>query len=200
MEDPYKLFEAVRAKYRKVTFMPVGFPLSTRNEPNFNNFQFSVVGHGRSAGPHSLLNVKLAQLRFTFDYDWQKRQDPGGQMDDAAWAAIMAGPFKNRAFYADPRDETTARAYLGDNALGGLPVKLSHDGPQIPGLTLNDVVAESWDCLIPRKSPEGQAIDLALTLKRAKRMAKIGGTQGNPLIETLAARLASQVEKLAPAP
>lgn len=202
MHSAYGIFRSVQRRFRRIELKPVGFPLNAQQSTNANDFLFAVNSRSEHhAGSPSRLNVKAAQVAFAFAFDWKSAGDPNIQMDAAAWAAIMNGPFAGREFYVEPRDEVSVRAMFDDESNKAVPLTLSHSGSAIQGLTLSEsVFATSWRFFIPEESPEGKAISLAFELARERRKYRSSQTaSGAALIDQLIDTLSVSVSKLQPA-
>ena len=197
MEKPYEIFNAVRDRFRKVSPVAVGFPLSVRHNVDFNEFRFG-LDREHQGGGYSTLNVKKANVPFAAIYDPTGPFDPMMTLDRAAWIAILEGPLKGRQLYIDPREEAHIRGVLDDESMSAMAVRLSlNDGPDIPGLELSETIsATSWKCFVP-ESAESKTIELAFKLQRERRMYASEKTQrGANLIESMLAQLSQSVAKL----
>ena len=129
MEKPYEIFNAVRDRFRKVSPVAVGFPLSVRHNVDFNEFRFG-LDREHQGGGYSTLNVKKANVPFAAIYDPTGPFDPMMTLDRAAWIAILEGPLKGRQLYIDPREEAHIRGVLDDESMSAMAVRLSlNDGP-----------------------------------------------------------------------
>lgn len=185
------LFRKFQPKYREITWGHLGL---NANRISFLPENLNMLTWYDAPS----INLEAAQVAFDLSYDPSIKGGPISQLYAPCWDAIMAGPFAGRKFYADPLDDRQVEKYFNNPTYreGALAIKLSHDGDEIPGLTLEvDISAQHWTWFIPEDTKEGKAIVTACLLEQRRRddAERIKRMTTQPSIEELGSSLETMI-------